>query len=114
MGEPRRRKRIAKGIYRDTYGLSATVKVGTGAEAQQREKRFAFDTPLKDIRAWQGAIRSGAARGAVAAGVHQSRHAGGRREDVSRTGQTSRVIQVAGVRGRRLDGAVRPAASGAD
>lgn len=52
-----RRKRIGKGIYRDTYGLSATVKVGTGADARQREKRFPFDTPLKDIRTWQEAIR---------------------------------------------------------
>jgi hypothetical protein len=54
----KRRKRIGKGIYRDTYGLSATVKVSTGDHAFQREKRFAFDTPLKDIRAWQDAMRS--------------------------------------------------------
>ena len=53
-----RRKRIGKGIYRDVYGLSATVKVGTGIEAQQREKRFPFDTPHKDLRAWQDAIRA--------------------------------------------------------
>ena len=53
-----RRKRIGKGIYRDKYGLSAILKVGTGAEAQQREKRFPFDTPLKELRTWQGAIRS--------------------------------------------------------
>ncbi len=52
------RKRIGKGIYRDRYGLSATVKVGTGADALQREKRFAFDTPVKDIKAWQGAMRA--------------------------------------------------------
>jgi site-specific recombinase XerD len=54
----KRRKRIGKGIYRDMYGLSATVKVGTGDHAFQREKRFTFDTPFKDIRAWQGAMRS--------------------------------------------------------
>jgi hypothetical protein len=53
-----RRKRIAKGVYRDRYSLSATVKVGTGAAARQREKRFPFHTPLKDIKAWQGNTRS--------------------------------------------------------
>jgi site-specific recombinase XerD len=53
-----RRKRIAKGVYRDRYGLSATVKVGTGTAARQREKRFPFDTPLRDIKAWQGDTRS--------------------------------------------------------
>ena len=53
-----RRKRVGKGLYRDTYGLSATVKVGTGSEAVQREKRFAFDTPREEIRAWQDAMRA--------------------------------------------------------
>jgi site-specific recombinase XerD len=53
-----RRKRIGKGIYRDAYGLSATVKVGTGPEARQREKRFPFDTPFKDLKAWQESMRS--------------------------------------------------------
>jgi hypothetical protein len=57
-----RRKRIAKGVYRDRYSLSATVKVGTGAAARQREKRFPFHTPLKDIKAWQGNTRSDLAR----------------------------------------------------
>jgi hypothetical protein len=46
----KRRKRVGKGIYRDTYGLSATVKVGTGDHASQREKRFPFDTPFKTSR----------------------------------------------------------------
>jgi site-specific recombinase XerD len=53
-----RRKRMAKGVYRDRYGLSATVKVGTGSNARQREKQFPFDTPLRDIKAWQGDTRS--------------------------------------------------------
>src|SRR5579863_5698841 len=52
-----RRKRIGQGIYRDRYGLSATVKVGTGAEAMQREKRFAFDTPTRELKGWQDAMR---------------------------------------------------------
>jgi hypothetical protein len=54
----KRRKRIGKGIYRDAYGLAGTVKVGNGHEAQQREKRFPFDTPLKDIKDWQEAMRA--------------------------------------------------------
>jgi hypothetical protein len=49
-----RRKRIAKGVYRDRYGLS----VGSGPAAKQREKRFPFDNPLRDIKAWQGDTRS--------------------------------------------------------
>jgi hypothetical protein len=63
-----RRKRIAKGVYRDRYSLSATVKVGTGAAARQREKRFPFHTPLKDIKAWQGehALGLGASHRALA------------------------------------------------
>lgn len=52
-----RRRRIAKGVYRDRYGLSAVVKVGTGQNSKQREKRFAFDTQLRDIRVWQDATR---------------------------------------------------------
>lgn len=64
MGETRkrgstsRRRRVAIGVYKDRYGLAAAVKVGTGASAQQREKRFAFDTPLKDIREWQASMRA--------------------------------------------------------
>ena len=50
-------ERIGKGIYRDATD-SRPVKVGTGDAAVQREKRFAFDTPLRDIRAWQDAIRA--------------------------------------------------------
>jgi site-specific recombinase XerD len=57
-GGKTRRRRVAKGIYRDRYGLSAAVKVGSGAEAMQREKRFPFDTRIKTIREWQDDIRA--------------------------------------------------------
>jgi integrase len=52
---PRRgkRTRLAKGIYRDKSGLSATVAIGTGAAKQQREKRYPHGTPLKDMKQWQ-------------------------------------------------------------
>jgi site-specific recombinase XerD len=53
-----RRKRIGKGIYRDSYGQAATVKVGSGGEALQREKRFSFDTPIKEMREWQDDMRA--------------------------------------------------------
>jgi hypothetical protein len=53
-----RRKRIGKGIYRDKYGLSATVKIGTGETARQRDKRFSFDTPLREIKDWQRDVRA--------------------------------------------------------
>ena len=44
------RRPIAKGIYKDQYGLAATVKV----RGQQREKRFPPDTSIKTIKKWQG------------------------------------------------------------
>lgn len=53
----RHRKRIGEGVYRDAYGLSARVKVGTGPAAREREKRFPFDTPAKDLKRWQEETR---------------------------------------------------------
>ena len=53
-----RRKRIGNGIYRDRYGLSAIVKVGPRSACRQREKRFSFDTPLREIKAWQRDMRA--------------------------------------------------------
>lgn len=49
MAREGKRKRIGVGIYRDTRGLAATVKVGS----QQREKRFPKGTDPAVIRAWQ-------------------------------------------------------------
>ena len=49
----RTRTRIAAGIYRDAYGLAATVKAG----GLQREKRFLPDTSLKTLKAWQDETR---------------------------------------------------------
>ena len=51
------RKRIGAGIRRDRYGLAARVKVGSGAAAVEREKRFPADTPFKKIRDWQESMR---------------------------------------------------------
>jgi len=51
---PRTRTRVATGIYRDRYGLAATVKVG----GIQREHRFAPDEPLDTIKAWQARTRA--------------------------------------------------------
>jgi integrase len=50
----RRRVRIANGIYRDQYGLAATVKVGR----VQREQRFPLDEPLDRLQAWQARTRA--------------------------------------------------------
>ena len=49
----RKRVRIARGIYRDRWGLSATVKV----DGKQREQRFPKDTGLRKIREWRDQIR---------------------------------------------------------
>jgi len=52
--KPRRRVRVARGIYRDQYGVAATVKVGR----IQREQRFAPDTPLETMKGWQARTRA--------------------------------------------------------
>lgn len=44
-----RRTRIAEGVYRDRWGLAATVKVGR----VQRERRFPSDESLDRIKSWQ-------------------------------------------------------------
>ncbi len=49
----RRRVRVAEGIYKDPYGLAATVKVN----GVQREIRFPRGTPLKTIRARRDQLR---------------------------------------------------------
>jgi integrase len=65
-----RRTRIDIGIYKDAYGIAATVKVGT----VQRERRFPPDASRKEIKAWQTDMRAalhklapGAGRGTFAA-----------------------------------------------
>jgi len=56
-GKKRRRTRAGKGIYKNGYGLLATVKVGTGAESAQRSKLFPLDTVHQVMREWQDAMR---------------------------------------------------------
>jgi integrase len=51
---PSRRRKLAEAIYADRYGVAATVKVGR----VQKEKRFAPDTPIKQMRAWQTTMRA--------------------------------------------------------
>lgn len=48
------RTRIAEGVYRDKYGVAATVKVGT----VQREHRFPPESSLDYIQAWRARTRS--------------------------------------------------------
>ena len=49
-----RRTRVAEGVYRDRWGLAATVKV----HGIQREIRFPRGTPLKTIRARRDQLRA--------------------------------------------------------
>ena len=49
----RRRVRVSEGVYRDQYGLAATVKVN----GIQREKRYPRDTGLRTIQAWRAETR---------------------------------------------------------
>lgn len=51
--EKRKRTRIASGVYRDAWGIAATVKAG----GIQREKRYPPDTSLKAVKAWQNECR---------------------------------------------------------
>ena len=50
----RRRTRVAEGVYKDRWGLAATVKV----HGVQREIRFPPDTSLKTIRARRDQLRA--------------------------------------------------------
>ena len=52
--QSRQRVRVAQGIYKDRWGLSATVKVN----GVQREIRFEPGTPLKTIRAKRDEMRA--------------------------------------------------------
>ena len=49
----RRRKKVARGIYRDQHGLAAVVYVGR----HHTKKRFPPDTPLGEISTWQNRTR---------------------------------------------------------
>ena len=71
--KPRRRTRVARGVYRDRHGLAATVKVN----GIQRECRFPRDTPLKVIQAWQDETRAGL-RTLPAGSRHTLNHDAGR------------------------------------
>lgn len=73
--KPRRRIRIAKGIYRDRHGLAAIVRV---RPHPQLEKRFPFGTAMKLLQRWQneervrlGAIAERAGRGTLKADVQR-------------------------------------------
>lgn len=50
---PKRRTRIARGVYQDTYGLAAVVKV----RGIQRERRFPIGTDLRIVESWQAQKR---------------------------------------------------------
>ena len=50
----RTRRKLAKGIYKDKYGVAATVKV----DNIQRERRFARGTAIKTMRTWQDTTRA--------------------------------------------------------
>ena len=52
-----RRKRLGVGIYRDRYGVRAVVRVGSRENNRIREKRFPFETPIREIKAWQDSTR---------------------------------------------------------
>lgn len=49
----KKRVRVSKGVYRDRWGLAATVKVN----GMQRERRFPKGTPLRTIQAWRDEMR---------------------------------------------------------
>ena len=54
MGHRGPRVRVARGIFRDRYGLAATVE----ANGRRREKRFPGHTGVRTIQTWQDAVRT--------------------------------------------------------
>jgi hypothetical protein len=49
------RVRVARGVYRDTWGFSVIARIGSGAhERRSKEQRFPLSTPLAVLLAhWQ-------------------------------------------------------------
>lgn len=52
-----KRKRIAEGVYQDVGGYECVVSVGSGVNRRSKAKRFARGTGMKEMTAWQDAIR---------------------------------------------------------
>ena len=77
---PRRRVRVAEGIYQYRHGLAATVKVN----GIQREIRFPPGTPLKTIRTRRDELRA-SLRTLPAGGRHTLNHDAGRYLDQVRS-----------------------------
>ena len=50
----RKRARVSEGVYKDRYGLAATVKVN----GIQREQRFPRETGMRTIQAWRTQTRA--------------------------------------------------------
>ena len=50
----RKRVRVSEGVYRDRYGLAATVKVN----GIQRERRFPRETGMRTIQVWRTQTRA--------------------------------------------------------
>lgn len=77
MGRRGTRHRIAEGVFRDNLGLTARVRVGSGASQRSKERHFEDGTDLKAIQRWQLQTRADlmgdqpikAQRGTLAAGV---------------------------------------------
>ncbi len=69
----KKRVRVSKGVYRDRWGLAATVKVND----IQREHRFPRGTPLRTIQAWRDEMR-GNLRTLPKGAKHTLRHDAGR------------------------------------
>ena len=69
----KKRVRKSEGIYKDRWGLAATVKVN----GMQRERRFPRGTPLRTIQAWRDEMR-GNLRTLPKGVKHTLRHDAGR------------------------------------
>ena len=69
----KKRVRVSKGVYRDRWGLAATVKVN----GMQRERRFPRGTPLRTIQGWRDEMR-GNLRTLPKGAKHTLRHDAGR------------------------------------
>ena len=69
----RKRLRVSKGIYKDKYGLAATVKVN----GIQRELRFSPETGIRTIQAWRDEMR-GSLRTLPKGAKHTLAHDAGR------------------------------------
>ncbi len=57
MSVRRDRTRVARGIFRDSWGFEVEVRVGSAHDTRRKVRRFRSTATLREMRAWQDEVR---------------------------------------------------------